>query len=198
MSKTKPVEVIQELYNQGHRHFGENYIQELLEKAPLLPKDIHWHYIGHLQSNKVKKLVQIPNLYMVECVDSLKLATLLHTAISKNKERTCPLKVLVQVNTSGEESKSGISPIECSSLVKSLVETCTLLDLCGLMTIGSPNDTTCFQTLRECKTKIFIDNDNVANIGFNTEKHDAFELSMGMSADFETAVRLNITTVLNN
>jgi hypothetical protein len=73
VSKTKPVSMIQEVYDGGHRHFGENYVQEFLEKAPQLPADIQWHFVGHLQSNKAKVLVSgVPNLYMVEGVDSLK------------------------------------------------------------------------------------------------------------------------------
>jgi uncharacterized pyridoxal phosphate-containing UPF0001 family protein len=79
VSKTKPVSVIQEVYDSGHRHFGENYVQELLEKAPQLPADIQWHFVGHLQSNKAKALVSgVPNLYMVESVDSLKVWQIFH------------------------------------------------------------------------------------------------------------------------
>jgi uncharacterized pyridoxal phosphate-containing UPF0001 family protein len=70
VSKTKPNELIEEAYSSGHRNFGENYIDELVEKSAVLPKDIKWHFIGHLQSNKVKKLVGIQNLYLLETVDS--------------------------------------------------------------------------------------------------------------------------------
>lgn len=79
VSKTKPVEAILEAYEEGQRHFGENYVQELQEKANnqlILEKckDIKWHFIGHLQSNKVKKVVQLPNLYMIETIDNKKIA----------------------------------------------------------------------------------------------------------------------------
>jgi pyridoxal phosphate enzyme (YggS family) len=105
VSKTKPVSMIQEVYDGGHRHFGENYVQEFLEKAPQLPADIQWHFVGHLQSNKAKVLVSgVPNLYMVEGVDSLKVANHLDRAVSGVGRQ--PLRVLVQVNTSGEECGS--------------------------------------------------------------------------------------------
>eukprot|EP01138_Halocafeteria_seosinensis_P014018 gb/GECG01014315.1/.p1 GENE.gb/GECG01014315.1/~~gb/GECG01014315.1/.p1 ORF type:complete len:152 (+),score=18.30 gb/GECG01014315.1/:1-456(+) len=81
VSKTKPVELIQHVYDAGHRHFGENYVQELVDKAPELPNDIQWHFVGHLQSNKAKTIVKIPNLFMVESVDSQKLANKLNNAV---------------------------------------------------------------------------------------------------------------------
>lgn len=75
VSKTKPAEAVQEAYDAGHRVFGENYVQEVVDKAPLLPADCSWHFIGHLQSNKVKALLEaVPNLNMLETVDSEKLA----------------------------------------------------------------------------------------------------------------------------
>ncbi|CAO2833588.1 unnamed protein product [Amaranthus hypochondriacus] len=101
VSKTKPVSVIRQLYDAGHRCFGENYVQEFLDKAPQLPENIEWHFIGHLQTNKVKSLLaSVPNLAMVEGVDSQKLAKHLDRAVSDIGRK--PLKVLVQVNTSGE------------------------------------------------------------------------------------------------
>eukprot|EP01018_Ginkgo_biloba_P027509 Gb_20012 [translate_table: standard] len=102
VSKTKPVSLIKEVYDAGHRSFGENYVQEFLDKAPELPANIEWHFIGHLQSNKAKSLVAgVPNLYMVESVDSYKVANHLDRAVASCGRK--PLKVLVQVNTSGEE-----------------------------------------------------------------------------------------------
>lgn len=99
VSKLKPVSDIQQAYDCGHRAFGENYAQELAEKAPQLPSDIQWHFIGHLQSNKAKLIAGIPNLWVVESVDSAKLATALNNACEKaNRE----LRVFVQINTSGE------------------------------------------------------------------------------------------------
>merc|ERR1712232_1096766 len=117
VSKTKPVWQIQACYNAGQRHFGENYVKELLEKAPLLPDDIEWHFLGHLQSNKVKQLLTVKNLSVVETVDSLKLAKKLNTA---SEQRTKPLVVYVQVNTSKENSKSGVEPLAVNDLVTAI------------------------------------------------------------------------------
>ncbi|CAM0885154.1 unnamed protein product [Alopecurus aequalis] len=109
VGKTKPVSLLRQLYDAGHRCFGENYVQEFITKAPQLPDDIRWHFVGHLQSNKVKSLVAaVPNLDMVEDVGNEKIANHRDRAVvSLGRE---PLKVMVQVNTSGEESKSGIYP----------------------------------------------------------------------------------------
>lgn len=103
VSKTKPIELIEACYKAGHRNFGENYVQELCEKAAKLPQDIQWHFIGHLQSNKTKQIASVPNLFMVETVDREKIATALEKEIVKSG-RKIPLNVMVQVNTSGEES----------------------------------------------------------------------------------------------
>ena len=96
VSKTKPVEDLQEAYDAGQRHFGENYVQELVAKAPELPNDIQWHFIGNLQSNKCKLVAAIKNLYIVETVDKPSLAKALNKACTK-VGRATPLNVLVQV-----------------------------------------------------------------------------------------------------
>lgn len=104
MSKKKPAENIQELYDYGHRDFGENYVQELMDKSEVLPKDIRWHLIGHLQSGKCNQLIRkIPNLWVIESVNSIKLAEKLNSAC-KLAERADPLNVFVEVHTSGEET----------------------------------------------------------------------------------------------
>lgn len=102
VSKTKPASLIRACYERGHRHFGENYVQEIVDKAPQLPDDIKWHFIGHLQSNKCKTLARVNNLYMVETVDSVKLAKALDKAFANRQDA---LLVMAQVNTSGEECK---------------------------------------------------------------------------------------------
>ncbi|KAH0916530.1 hypothetical protein HID58_030976 [Brassica napus] len=105
VSKTKPVSLIRQVYDAGQRSFGENYVQEIIEKAPQLPEDIEWHFIGNLQSNKVKPLLTgVPNLVMVESVDDEKIANMLDRVVGNIGRK--PLKVLVQVNTSGEECKN--------------------------------------------------------------------------------------------
>lgn len=110
VSKTKPPEMIVEAYAAGQRHFGENYVNELVEKANhslILEncKDIKWHFIGNLQANKVNKLLPLPNLHMIETVDEEKLATKLNTNWPKINTSNSKLNIMIQVNTSGEEGR---------------------------------------------------------------------------------------------
>ncbi|KAJ3068242.1 hypothetical protein HDU98_008612, partial [Podochytrium sp. JEL0797] len=102
VSKTKPIEDLMVAYNEGQRHFGENYVQELVDKAAKLPTDIKWHFIGTLQSNKCKDVVAIPNLFAIETVDGIKKADTLQKQCVK-AQRVDPVNIFVQVNTSGEE-----------------------------------------------------------------------------------------------
>ncbi|XP_057433589.1 uncharacterized protein LOC130726351 [Lotus japonicus] len=187
-SKMKPVSALQQVYDAGHRCFGENYVQELIEKVPQLPDDIEWHFIGHLQSNKVKLLVAgVPNLAYVETVDDEKKANLLDRAVEKIGRN--PLKVFVEVNTSGETSKFGVEPALCVDLLKHIVTKCPNLEFCGLMTIGmldyssTPEN---FKTLSNCRSEA------CTALGIPEEK---CELSMGMTADFERAIEMGSTTV---
>jgi pyridoxal phosphate enzyme (YggS family) len=185
VSKLKPVAVLQEAFDAGARHFGENYVQELTAKAPDMSSDIKWHFIGALQSNKAKQLVKkVPNLFMVETVSGLKLANQLNKACV-NCERT-PLKVLVQVNTSNEESKSGIPIEECLPLVSHIREQCPGLEFAGLMTIGIAGDRDNFQTLVSCRDNL------CSKLGLDAND---LELSMGMSGDFELAIEMGSTNV---
>lgn len=153
VSKTKPAAAVAEAYAAGQRHFGENYVQELVEKAPLCPPDVRWHFIGQLQSNKAKPLLaSVPGLWAVESVDSVKLANLLNKAkadltaaataagtAASAAASPSPrhLRVYVQVNTSGEEQKGGTQPgADTIALAKYIMEHCPALRLVGLMTIG--------------------------------------------------------------
>ncbi|KAL7031093.1 hypothetical protein ACKWTF_006894 [Chironomus riparius] len=186
VSKTKPVEAILEAYEEGQRHFGENYVQELQDKAndPVILekcKDIKWHFIGHLQSNKVNKVVKLPNIHMVETIDSQKLAENVNSSWEKYRlNDSGKLKVLIQVNTSGEENKSGVNPKEVSQLYDYMNQKCTALETVGLMTIGEygydyskgPNPD--FVSLLECAKSV--------------KGNESLELSFGMSDDFEKAV----------
>lgn len=132
VSKTKSVEDIQQLYEAGQRKFGENYFQELCEKAPLLPSDIEWHFIGHLQSTKASKLIrEIPNLKVVETVDSQKLAGKLNTALETVGKT---LEIFLQVHTGNEETKSGVMPSEVNELADFIKNDCLRLKIKGLMT----------------------------------------------------------------
>lgn len=188
VSKTKPAELVQEAYNAGQRDFGENYVQELLDKAPHLPPDILWHFIGHLQSNKARALVEaVPNLAMVETVDSEKLASRLDVATEAVGRS--PLRVMVQVNTSGEETKYGVEPGECVALARHIHEACKHLRLAGLMTIGQPDYSSRpenFSCLAECRRQV------AEALGVPESE---LELSMGMSGDFEQAVEMGSTNV---
>ena len=208
VSKLKPVPTLMEAYEAGLRHFGENYVKEIAEKAPEMPTDVKWHFIGALQSNKVKVLIQnVPNLYMVESVGSIKLAKMLqkHVSAAERKER---LKVLVQVNTSAEESKSGVKPEECTELVKFIVENCNALQFSGLMTIGKLGDvsSTYFDILAQCRDDVIGQLGSTEDFQRHIDRveagsdddgddHRGFELSMGMSADFELAINSGSTNV---
>ncbi|KAK2970940.1 hypothetical protein RJ640_004732 [Escallonia rubra] len=188
VGKTKPSSLVRQVYDAGHRCFGENYVQEIIDKAPQLPEDIEWHFIGHLQSNKVKSLLAaVPNLAMVEGVDNGKIASYLDRAVSSLGRK--PLKVLVQVNTSGEASKSGIEPSGCVELVKHVKLECRNLEFSGLMTIGMPDYTSTpenFRMLSSCRSEICR--------ALGMEEHKC-ELSMGMSGDYEQAIELGSTNV---
>lgn len=208
VSKLKPTSSIIEAYECGQRYFGENYIQELETKSnseEIIEKcsDIKFHFIGHLQSNKVNKLLKVRNLHMIETIDSIKLADLINKAIDKyQKEGDEPLrfaaghderlKVLIQVNTSGEEQKNGIQPEEAPRLADYIVEQCQWLQLAGLMTIGKldgwdgdgPNKD--FLRLYELRDTIS------QQLSIETT---CLELSMGMSSDFEEAIELGSTNV---
>lgn len=123
VSKTKPVEAILEAYSTGQRHFGENYAKELAEKGThkLITDscpDIKWHFIGHLQRNNINRIVNLSGLYMVETVDNEKLAAALDKAWQTRGGTTERLRVLVQVNTSEEDNKSGVPPAEVTNLYR--------------------------------------------------------------------------------
>jgi PLP dependent protein len=146
VSKLQPLEKLKEAYDVGQRCFGENYVQELVGKAPLMPEDVEWHFIGHLQKNKAKMLVGgVPNL-LVETVDTIKVANALNKACV-SVGRSTPLGVFVQVNTSGEASKSGAEVEACGDVVSHVVTECENLEFRGLMTIGRFGDRSpeCFE-----------------------------------------------------
>eukprot|EP00919_Chromeraceae_sp_WS-2016_P054742 GHVR01130175.1.p1 GENE.GHVR01130175.1~~GHVR01130175.1.p1 ORF type:complete len:197 (+),score=16.53 GHVR01130175.1:84-674(+) len=151
VSKTKSIADIEALYAAGQRHFGENYVQEIIQKSQSLPEDIQWHMIGHLQSNKCKTLVEIPNLYSVESVDNKKIADKLNSAaLSLNKK----VRVMIEVNTSAETSKFGSSVEDVPVLADHIVTVCGCLSLIGLMTIAHPDRSIAsmnFRTLSELR-----------------------------------------------
>jgi pyridoxal phosphate enzyme (YggS family) len=189
ISKLHPAAAIQALH-PPQDHFGENYIQELQEKAAILPRSIKWTFCGHLQSNKARQLAEsVENLWCVSSVDSTKKADALDRGRGKlrGENPECErLRVMVQVNTSSEEQKGGLSSREdILSLAKHIQESCPNLILLGLMTIGSFENSNSdneenpdFVKLRELR-------DDVSG-----KLSCELELSMGMSADFETALQM--------
>ncbi len=196
VSKLKPASDILALHNPptSHAHFGENYVQELLEKSRLLPSSIKWHFIGGLQSNKATQLARdVPSLWAVESVDSEKKATLLDKGRAQSSNNTTePLRVFIQVNTSGEDSKSGVSPgsDELVNLAKHIRDKCEHLHLQGLMTIGAiaRSKATTPETENEDFVCLRETRDQLAQaLGIVDEA--SLELSMGMSEDFEGAIR---------
>jgi len=191
VSKTKSAELVRVAYGAGQRFFGENYVVELVNKAEELHKDlpdIRWHFIGPIQSNKIRKIVGVPGLACVESIDRAKIATGLERVCAE-EGRSEPLAVMVQVNVSGEESKSGCAPEEAPELAHHIAQSCPNLKLLGLMTIGAPDpsrEPVAFSRLLECRAAVS------QRLGVAPA---SLELSMGMSADFEAATRMGSTSV---
>jgi PLP dependent protein len=183
VSKTKSLDEIQSLYDLGQRDFGENYVQELLEKQAQLPKDIRWHFIGHLQTNKVKFLV--PFIYMIQSVDSLKLLLEIDKHASKNQR---VVRCLLQIFVAREESKFGLDDAELDSLILTVNRNrqegrFSHSQISGCMGMAS---------LTENKTQIREEYDRLREIfekikiSFPSDPIDT--LSMGMSSDYPIAI----------
>ena len=180
VSKTKPAEMIVSAYQAGQRQFGENYPQELADKAVELSDyaDINWHFIGPLQSNKTKLVAQYAS--WVHSVDRLKIAERLS---AQRPVQLPPLKVLLQINISNEATKSGISANEILALAQS-VAALPQLELKGLMAIPAPGDSErAFAAMQQ--------------LSLDLQRHypQATELSMGMSDDWPTALRYGATMI---
>jgi len=185
VSKTKPVEMLQEVYDTGIREFGENKVQEMMDKYEVLPDDIHWHMIGHLQRNKVKYLMGKATL--IHSVDSLRLAEEISAQSVKHEVTT---DILIEVNIAGEESKFGTSKEEAMALVEAAAKLPNI-HICGLMTIApyvdDPEDNRkYFRGIRELS--VDIKEKNIDNV-------DMRILSMGMSGDYEVAIEEGATMV---
>jgi PLP dependent protein len=195
VSKLKPANDILALHQSQHKQldFGENYAQELTEKALLLPPEIRWHMIGALQTNKCKPLAeQVANLYCVSSVDTAKKADALEkgrAALAEKQSLNSKLRVLVQVNTSGEAEKSGVEPSEAADLCRHVKEKCPHLHVAGLMTIGAiarSQQATNADAVNEDFVVLKATRDKVAD-ELSIPRED-LELSMGMSSDFEAAI----------
>lgn len=185
VSKTKPVEMLQEAYETGCRDFGENKVQELIDKYEVLPKDIRWHMIGHLQRNKVKYIVD--KVHLIHSVDSLRLAEeISKEAVKKNVS----VNILIEVNAAGEETKFGTTCEEAKQLVKDVAKLPNI-NIKGLMTIApmvekAEENRQFFQQLK--KLSVDITAENIDNVSMEV-------LSMGMTGDYSVAVSEGATLV---
>lgn len=188
VSKTKPVSDILEAYNSGQRSFGENRVQALIQKKDLLPSDIEWHLIGHLQSNKVKLVV--PFISLIHSADSFRLLKIVNFEASRINRI---VKCLLQIHIATEETKFGFSMDEIHEMLRSEdFRTLNSLIICGVMGMATFTDdielirkefrylTKCFNELRK---------------GYFADKPDFKELSMGMSGDFKIAIEEGSTIV---
>jgi PLP dependent protein len=188
VSKTQSIPTIMTLYNQGQRIFGENRVQELVEKYEAMPKDIQWHLIGHLQKNKVKYIA--PFVSMIHSVDSFELLEVINQQAKKN-DRIIP--VLLQFHIAEEETKFGLNIQEAQSLLEQIkLQSLDHIKICGVMGMASFTDDKEkvrgeFRTLNTyfdaIKTKYFSE-----DAGFK-------EISMGMSGDYEIAISEGSTMV---
>lgn len=188
VSKFHPAAALEEAYNAGQRVFGESRAQELTAKQKVLPGDIEWHFIGPLQSNKVKDIA--PFIHTIHSIDSLKLLQEVNKQALKNSR---VIRVLLEIHVAQEETKHGLSPDECRELLQNeqLVELRNI-QICGLMGMATYTDDTTliqqeFHTLHELfselKSIYFKGNDNFA------------VLSMGMSHDYPIAIRQGSTMI---
>jgi pyridoxal phosphate enzyme (YggS family) len=190
VSKTKPVEDIMEAYKSGIRDFGENYVQELTEKQKLLPADIHWHFIGHLQTNKVKFIA--PFVHLIHGIDSEKLLKEINKEGKKNNR---VIDCLLQVHISREETKFGFDENELAELVTRFLKSGPLefpyIRICGLMgmaTFTEDND-----LIRKEFAQLKTIFDHHAKSGSTNFQFSI--LSMGMSADYQFALEKGSTMV---
>ena len=185
VSKTKPVSMLQEIYDENIRHFGENKVQELCDKIEQLPEDIHWHMIGHLQRNKVKYIVGKVDL--IHSVDTYRLAEEINI---QAKKKNVVVPILVEVNIAEEESKFGISKEDAILLVEEISHL-ENVRIKGLMTIApyvenSEDNRQYFQKIKQLS--VDITNKNIDNVSMEI-------LSMGMTGDYMVAIEEGATMV---
>ncbi len=183
VSKTKPVEDLEALYALGQRDFGENYVQELMAKQPVLPADIRWHFIGHLQSNKVKYIA--PFVYLIHGVDSMRL---LETIDKEGRKLGRIISCLLQVHIAKEESKFGFNLQELRQAATHyfLEKKFPNVKVCGLMGMASFTEDlnvveTEFRTLKSMYDEV--------RLSYPEADKDFNILSMGMSGDYRLAIQ---------
>ena len=185
VSKTKPLSMLREAYEAGARDFGENKVQELMEKIPEMPEDIRWHMIGHLQRNKVKYIVG--KVFLIHSVDSLRLAEEISREAVK---QDTTVNILLEVNVAEEESKFGTTLEETTELVLQ-VSKLPKVRICGLMTIApyvenAEDNRQYFRKLKQLS--VDIERKNIDNVSMDV-------LSMGMTGDYSVAVEEGATYV---
>jgi pyridoxal phosphate enzyme (YggS family) len=180
VSKTKPIEDIKALYDLGQRDFGENYVQELVDKQPQLPSDIRWHFIGHLQSNKVKYIS--PFVHLIHGVDSLKLLQEINKQAAKNNR---VIDCLLQVHIAKEETKFGFDEKELNEAISQLANSAMKnVRVVGLMGMASfSEDLSLVRSEFKYLKGIFN-----KYLSLSTVNCQLSTLSMGMSGDYKTAV----------
>ncbi len=188
VSKTKPIETVMEAYNAGQRIFGENKVQDLVEKQAQMPADIRWHFIGHLQSNKVKMLV--PVVSMIEAVDSLKLLRNINKEAKKVQRR---VPCLLQFHIAEEDTKFGLDLEEAEEILQKVnLAEMTGVQIAGVMGMATYTDDMqqvsrefahLHRIFDEIKTKYFADDSAFS------------EISMGMSGDYKIAIAQGSTMV---
>ncbi|MHC1778800.1 MAG: YggS family pyridoxal phosphate-dependent enzyme [Bacteroidales bacterium] len=186
VSKFKPAETILEAYNEGQRDFGENRPQELSSKMEVLPSDIRWHFIGHLQTNKIKYIID--KVFLIHSVDSVKLLEEINKeAVKRNLTVNC----LLQVYIAKEETKQGLSETELIEIVKSK-ESFRGVRICGLMGMASFTE-----DKEEVKREFSYLSDLFNNLKRNYFRNDPYfhEISMGMSGDYDIAIEFGATLV---
>lgn len=195
VSKFHPSEAIMQAYEAGERDFGESRVQELLPKYEALPKDIRWHFIGHLQTNKVKQIV--PFVHMIHSVDSVRLLETINKEAEKIGRR---VKVLLEVHVAKEETKSGFTPDEILSL-NTQISTLNYIDICGLMGMATNTDDEsewrrCFREIHSLASQLSYSS-SVSDRSSKGEIRtlNTKQLSMGMSDDYLVAIEEGSTMV---
>ena len=201
VSKFHANEAIMEAYDCGERDFGESRVQELLPKYEALPKDIRWHFIGHLQTNKVKQIV--PFVHMIHSVDSLRLLETINREAEKIGRR---VKVLLEVHVAKEETKSGFTPEEFLSLNTQL-STLNNVEVCGVMGMATNTDDVnewrrCFREIKalasDCQSRYHSVTIPLASCRESEDTHKEYSapiISMGMSDDYLVAIEEGSTMV---
>ena len=184
VSKTKPIEYLEEAYQCGMRDFGENKVQELLKKEEIFHKDVRWHLIGHLQTNKVKYLVD--KVYLIHSLDSVKLLNELEKVYKKNNKK---INTLIEINIGREESKTGIMEEDLDDFI-SEIEKCSNVLVKGIMVIIPKGDEDSNRDYFK-RTKLIFD--NLKDKSYKNISMDI--LSMGMTNDYEVAIEEGSTLV---